>query len=400
MFNKERIYYYILGLLVVIFVLIQIFKPKPLNWTENFSADSKIPYGGYLIHEYLPSLFPGQDIIENRGPLFHFADTLSGNKNWIFINKSFGLDEFETDILLSQIEKGSHVLIAARTFSNAFKDSLNISTKFNYPSLKNGAILDDDTARVFFTNPILKSSNGYSYYKSTTQTYFSSIDTSQHVKRLGMNEEGQTNFLMIKIGKGNLYLHSNPTLFTNYFVRNKKGAEYMANVLSYFPEQPLVWDEYYKDVNRRSGSVVRYIVSEENLRRAWILSIAGLLLFMLFRAKRKQRIIPEIKRPKNSSIEFAKTIGDLYLEKGHHKMIADKKIRYFYDYLRSNLSLDLEEKSEQTIHDIASRSGLKDTEVKHLMNLIQSLKPKESISPKELKLLTDQIDQFYKKSQR
>lgn len=400
MLNKERTYYYLLGFLILIFVVFQIFKPKPLDWTESFSADSKIPYGAYLLHEYLPSLFPEQDITQNRAPIFDYADTLNPQKNWIFINNSFGLDEFETDILLSQIQQGAHVFIAARTFQDTFKDTLNIGTTFNNPLLGGGSILDDDTARVHFTNPALKTQAGYPYYQSTTQTYFSSIDSSETAAILGTNDEGETNFLRIKIREGNLYLHSNPTLFTNYFVRDESGAEYATKVLSYLPDQPLIWDEYYKDVNRQGGSVVRYVVSEENLRRAWVLSIIGLLLFMIFRAKRKQRAIPEITPPRNSSIEFAKTIGDLYMEKGDHKLMADKKIRFFFDYVRTNLGLDTDEETNQLTKDISNRSGIEHSEIEALFDIIEITTDKQDISAKELKLLTDRIDRFYNQSQR
>tara|TARA_R100000908_G_scaffold59878_3_gene36896 strand:+ start:16868 stop:18070 length:1203 start_codon:yes stop_codon:yes gene_type:complete len=400
LFTKERTYYYLLGLLIVIFVVFQIFKPKPLDWTESFSADSKIPYGGYLLHEYLPSLFTDQELTQNQAPLFNYGDTLNPQKNWIFINKSFGLDQFETDILLSQIQQGAHVFIAARTFQNTFKDSLNIGTTLKNPLLGGGSILDDDTARVHFTNPALKTQAGYPYYQSTTQTYFSGIDSAKTVAVLGTNDEGETNFLRIKMGEGNLYLHSNPTLFTNYFVRDENGIGYVSKALSYLPDQPVIWDEYYKDVNRTGGSVVRYVVSEENLRRAWVLGIVGLLLFMIFRAKRKQRVIPEITPPQNSSIEFAKTIGDLYMEKGDHKLMAKKKIRFFFEYVRTNLGLDTDEETKQLTKDISNRSGIEHSEIEALFDIIELTSDKEDISAKELKLLTDRIDRFYNQSQR
>ena len=381
-------------------MVVQIFKPKPLDWTENFSADSKIPYGAYLVHEYLTHLFPDQTIVENRTPLFENAETPDPAKNWIFMDTGFGLDRYETDILISQIKNGSHVFIAARTYRDAFKDTFKIGTTFNNPLLGGGSMLDDDTARVHFTNPELKKIDGYPYYQSTTQTYFSNIDSTWNATKLGVNEEDQTNFIRINIGEGALFLHSNPTLFTNYFVREKNGTEYVSKALSYLPDQPVVWDEYYKKANRTGGSVVRYVVSEENLRRAWILSIAGLLLFMLFRAKRKQRIIPEITPPKNSSIEFAKTIGDLYLEKGDHKLIAEKKIRFFYDYIRSNLRLHTDEINEQFKTDIVQRSGIERLQIDALFDIIELITSKDSITQKELKILTDRIDQFYNQSQR
>jgi hypothetical protein len=400
MFKKERTYYFILGGLVIIYILTQILKPTPLDWTESFSAEDKTPYGGYLIEALLPTAFPEDQISTNQAPIFEYADTTNPKKNWIFINKTFGIDQWEADILLSQIEDGAEVFIAARSFEQAFKDSLEIRTTLNNPFLGGGSILDEDTAYVNFTNNQLKQENGYPYYRSTTETYFSNFDSTFQVTALGVNHEGNPNFIRVNIGKGNLYLHSNPTLFTNYFVRDESAADYALKALSYLSDRETIWDEYYKDVSLAGGSAVRYVVSEKHLSWAWFLSLSGVLLFMIFRAKRKQRIIPHIESPKNSSIEFAKTIGSLYLEKGDHKLIADKKIRFFYDYIRSNLGLTTTEIDADTKKDIALRSGIEETEIQALFDLIDSLSAKDDITQKELKLLTERIDEFYNHSQR
>ncbi|WP_428234966.1 DUF4350 domain-containing protein [Gracilimonas sp.] len=400
MFKKERTYYFILGGLIFIYVLAQILRPKPLNWTESYSSEDKIPYGGYLMHALLPAAFPDDEISLNQSPIFEYSDSTNPQKNWIFINKSFGIDRWETDILLSQVEQGASVFIAARTFEQAFKDSLDIGTYLNNPLLAGGSMLDEDTARVNFTNPRLKEKSGFPYYRSTTETYFFKVDSTLKVTSLGVNDEGNPNFIRVQFGEGELFLHSNPTLFTNYFVRDESGADYALKALSYLPERETIWDEYYKDVRLAGGSVVRYVVSEEHLSWAWFISLSGVLLFMVFRAKRKQRIIPTIEPPKNSSIEFARTIGSLYLEKGDHKLIADKKIRFFFDYIRSNLGLDTSEIDDELKHDIALRSGIEEIEIQGLFDLIDKISGQDDLTQKELKLLTERIDQFYNQSQR
>ncbi|MCP9292212.1 DUF4350 domain-containing protein [Gracilimonas sediminicola] len=400
MFKKERTYYFILGGLIFIYVLAQILRPKPLNWTESYSSEDKIPYGGYLMHALLPAAFPDDEISLNQSPIFEYSDSTNPQKNWIFINKSFGIDRWETDILLSQVEQGASVFIAARTFEQAFKDSLDIGTYLNNPLLAGGSMLDEDTARVNFTNPRLKEKSGFPYYRSTTETYFFKVDSTLKVTSLGVNDEGNPNFIRVQFGEGELFLHSNPTLFTNYFVRDESGADYALKALSYLPERETIWDEYYKDVRLAGGSVVRYVVSEEHLSWAWFISLSGVLLFMVFRAKRKQRIIPTIETPKNSSIEFARTIGSLYLEKGDHKLIADKKIRFFFDYIRSNLGLDTSEIDDELKHDIALRSGIEEIEIQGLFDLIDKISGQHDLTQKELKLLTERIDQFYNQSQR
>ncbi|MFD2533144.1 DUF4350 domain-containing protein [Gracilimonas halophila] len=400
MIKKERTYYILLGVLITLFVVFEILKPKPLDWTESFSAEDKIPYGGFLIHEMLSQTFSEESITTNNSPIFEYSDTLNANKNWIFINTSLNFDPWESKILFSQAEQGTDIFIAARQFGQFFTDTLDLTTSLNNPFLQSGSILTDDTVTVNFTNPGLKRDGGFSYYRSTTETFIANVDSSLQVTKLGTNHQGNTNFIRIKWGDGNIYFHSNPTLFTNYFVRDKIGADYALTALSYLPDRATIWDEYYKDVRTENNSVVRYVVSEDHLRWAWFLTLSGVVLFMIFRAKRSQRIIPKIEPLKNSSIEFAKTIGDLYLEKGDHKLIADKKIRFFFDYIRTNLGLDTDDIDEHVKKDISRRSGIDEAKVHSLFDLIDLVSTKEEITPKELKLLTERIDEFYKQSQR
>lgn len=380
------------------FILVQILKPKPLDWRESFSSSEKIPYGGFIIHQLLEPVFPGQNISGNFDPIFELSDT-SSTKNWIFLNSEFSLDEFESEILLSQIQKGNNVFIASRIFIGEFGDTLNLETRYGNPLLSGDFILSDDTSFVNFTSPSLKKETGWPYIQSTTETHFSSVDSSKTTV-LGLNSDGNPNFVKISWGDGNIFLHSNPTLFTNYFVRDSLGAEYALTALSYLPVQQTIWDEYYKTGRLASGSAVGYIVSQKHLKWAWFLSLSAVILFMIFRAKRLQRIIPVIEDPKNSSIEFAKTIGNLYLEKGDHKLIADKKIRFFLDYIRSNLGLDTTKVDDSLRKDIANRSGLEEQEIYSLFDLIEITSQKEKLSQNELELLTERIDRFYKESQR
>jgi hypothetical protein len=398
--KKERIYYLILGTLVFIFIVVQLLKPPPLDWTESFSSEDKIPYGGYLIHALLPTAFPENELSENQAPLFELEDSTNANQNWIFMNTAFSLDKWETRILLSQVNHGADVFIAARQFGGAFGDSLGIKTAMNSPFLGAGNILKDDTVHVHFSNPQLEQKGGFPYYRSTTETYFTDIDSTLTVTQLGANNVEKPNYIRIPFGEGNLYLHTNPTLFTNYFVRDEISADYALKALSYLPERATIWDDYYKDVRTAGQSAMRYIVSEQYLKWAWLLGISGVLLFMIFRAKRSQRIIPVIEAPKNSSIEFARTIGSLYLEKGDHKLIAEKKIRFFLDYIRTNLRLETTTVDDELKKDIALRSGLDETAIHTLFDVIDAVSSKEDLTQNELKLLTEKIDQFYKQSQR
>jgi hypothetical protein len=54
-----------------------------------------------------------------------------------------------------------------------------------------------------------------------------------------------------------------------------------------------------------SMSPMRFILNNPPLRYAWYLLLLGLLIFVLFNAKRKQRIVPVIEPLKNTSLDLS-----------------------------------------------------------------------------------------------
>ena len=52
---------------------------------------------------------------------------------------------------------------------------------------------------------------------------------------------------------------------------------------------------------------------------------------MIFNAKRRQRVVPIINPLPNTTLDFTKTIGNLYYQEGNHQNIVDKKIIYFLE---------------------------------------------------------------------
>ena len=58
----------------------------------------------------------------------------------------------------------------------------------------------------------------------------------------------------------------------------------------------------------------RQILQSQALKWAFYMTLISLILFVIFRGKRTQRIIPVIDPLKNATLDFTKTIGDLYYQ--------------------------------------------------------------------------------------
>ena len=142
--------------------------------------------------------------------------------------------------------------------------------------------------------------------------------------------EKQPNFVKINFGENNgaFYIHTNPFAFTNYHLLDTK-EDYAATVLSFLPKQQVIWDNYYKSGRKIISSPLHYILTSPALKWAFYTSVFTLLLFVIFRGKRTQRIIPVVEPLENSTVEFTQTIGELYYQSGDYTNIISKKSNTF-----------------------------------------------------------------------
>ena len=145
---------------------------------------------------------------------------------------------------------------------------------------------------------------------------------------MGYFNDEFSNFARIKYGKGQLLLHTTPIAFSNFHLLREQNVEYAGRVFSHLVEGPIYWDNYsnvslalarrmndlayynpYKTFNDEGP--LQYILSQPALAWTWYLGLTLALLYLLFRAKRKQRVIPVLEPNHNTSLEFISTIGRL-----------------------------------------------------------------------------------------
>ena len=99
----------------------------------------------------------------------------------------------------------------------------------------------------------------------------------------------------------------------------------------------------------------------------WIL----LAIFMLFSAKRKQRVVPIIPPVNNTTVDFTKTIGNLYLQEGDHHTIIGKKIIYFLEKIRTDYLLDTFDLDETFVNRLHQKTGKDKADIEHVIQLIK-----------------------------
>ena len=139
---------------------------------------------------------------------------------------------------------------------------------------------------------------------------------------------------------------------------------------------------------------MRFVLNQASLKWAYYLTMVGLLVFVIFKAKREQRIIPIIEPLENSSVEFARTVGGLYYQHKDYTDLISKKLNYFLEYVRSHYYLDTTTINDKTAKDLSAKSGKSITETKALLDYIIYLKNKTRHSEQDVIQLNRKITAF------
>jgi hypothetical protein len=366
------------------------FTPEQTDWSPSYSKNDKIPYGSYLLFTLMPDIFPSQKIESTNLPFYNITEERKiENKNILFICNNFEPDELDSKVLKELLAQGNDIFIAANSFGKNISDSLKIFTSYSLFG-------EFDSAYANFTNPKIKREKDYKFSQGNYDHYFTSFDTSKMIV-LGMNNNNFANYLSVRVGKGNLYLHSIPDIFTNYNIL-KSDREYIFKSLSYLKVRDLIWDEYYKEVNKYQSTPIRYILSQPALKWGYFTLVISLIFFVIFKGRRDQRIIPVIKPLANTTLEFVNTVGNLYFKQSNHKNIAEKKITYFLDYVRTKYSLKTLLLNDQFILQLSEKSLIEKEEIKELISIINIISISESIKQATLIELNNLIENFYIKT--
>jgi hypothetical protein len=326
--------------------------PKPINWTPSFKNGDKIPFGSYIIFDLLKDAFPGSKIEENRKSIYlKFYGKDYRNTSYIVISDQFNPGHASLDALFSFVGQGNKAFISAEVFEGEFLDSLNLETKTYFTD-----DLAGDSIPNHFVNPNLGKDSIYWIKSPWASSYFESVDTI-HSKAIAAIEKGKLNFIRIPYGKGEFFIHNQPYAFTNYNILFRNNPDYVFKTFAYLKNERIVWDENYKP-GRRESSPLSYIMEKDALRAAWYMILSLALIFMVFGAKRTQRIIPVVAPPQNSSLEFAKTLANLYLSGQNHKDIAKKKYNYWIDFLRENYFIHIDNPEDPDVEKISEKTGV------------------------------------------
>lgn len=372
-----KIYIAVLVFILALVLIADHDQPKPIDWRPTYSVNDKIPYGLYVFDKEINGIFKTKvERISTMTPYEYLdskydEDTLVENYKikgtFINISESNAIDEQSIKEIFYFVSHGNNAFLSMKTFPRYLLDSLKIEVNSDFQGAS-------DT-QVWLANKKMKARK-YSF-PETIEDYFSKIDTANTIV-LGYQGKlsnkkiinQHVNYIKVPYRQGYFYLHTQPVAFTNFHLLKDKNYQYAESVLSYLPKGDIFW--YTKGQNNESisESPLRYIFSQPGLKWAWLFFLIGMLIFIIFNAKRKQRVVPILKPLPNLTVDFTKTIGNLYYQEGDHQNLIDKKIIYFLEKIRNEYLIDTTKLDDSFIQKLHHKTGKNVTDIQELVYLI------------------------------
>lgn len=401
MTKREKQLAWALPILALTLSIVTLWAPEPVDWTESFEHDETRPYASTIIYETLPDVLSGGVERVDASPYVHLADSTRTGTTYLFITSKFDPGPSETNRLLRYVESGNTVFVAAEEFRGPLADSLGLGTDLHDVHVDRFFGSDVmttayDTLR--FTRPGVSRRNPYLARNGTVRF---ELDVSDSTRADVLAVMGTEPVLVnVRRGKGRVLASSTPRLFTNVNAVSDTTSEAVYAALSHLdPEHTVLWDTRHKPLIAEVNSPFRFILSVPALQSALYLALAGLALFLLVRARRRQRPVPVVEPPSNDTLEFVETVGDLYYREGNHADLARRRIDAFRTYLRTTLNVR-PDGSDDLAERIARRSGVPREEVDATLLAIRSASQTGSLSGEDLLRLGRRLDRFYQSDTR
>jgi hypothetical protein len=390
MAKQKRAYIIILVSLFIVYVGVEIFAPKEIDWSLKFDKDSKDPYGCYVLRQQLAQLVTGISVTENNDDFYRtLGDSQPQSSSLCIITNAFNPDATDLKSLLQYVEKGNFAFISAQNFSSLVGDTLSIETTWHFMESVDAA----NRLKLQLVNDKIAKPNTFSY-PQTASYYFSRVDTAATTV-LETDSLGRVTYIKAKFGQGYFFLHANPLVLTNYHILYS-SSKYPARCLAYLADRPLIWDEYYKPGNNRTRglSPLRYMLAQQSLRYAYVLFVIAWVIFVLFMGKRKQRMVPVYDAPKNQTLDFIETVGQLYYNQRNNGDVVNKKIAHFADYVHSVFYLKFRPEDATFRKDFAGKANIPIKRVDKLFDSLIKLKTSGNVSDAQLMAFIAEIDHF------
>lgn len=451
--KSSRNFLFAMLVLFVLFCLLQVNLPKKFVWSPTFSHVDKQPLGCFVFDSVVAQSLPNgyhvtkktffqldQEHPKEKISVLMVVDQQDlkqldvkylcniarrGGKVMVVASGSFDdgrnadtvvVDELERTFKV-RIEDGTYfslrgILAGLKAHDNDMYDTIywnNRETMYAaqpyrmFYNMVGGTLFVDSVPKVKRLAYTL-STAGYDYrhdslYVGDFTGFDTIVDEKERIERIDTFAIKKIPVAVsVPYGKGEVIFVSSPLLFTNYGMLEGNTFVYIFRLMSYLADLPVYRTEAYVKTDAMlvaEQSPFREFIKRPPLRWALYLALLGVVLFMIFTARRRQRVIPIMSKPANRSLEFIQLIGTLYYQRKDHVNLVRKKFKLFAEELRKTAGVDISDVNTDDSEYLlfVEKTGMNSDRLKKVIRQIRlALHSEGNISVEEMRSLIDAMD--------
>lgn len=439
--------------LFVLFCLLQVNLPKKFVWSPTFSHVDKQPLGCFVFDSVLTQSLPNgyhvtkktffqldQEHAKEKISVLMVVDQQNlkqldvkylcniarrGGKVMVVASSSFDdgrnadtvvVDELERTFKV-RIEDGMYfslrgILAGLKAHDNDMYDTIYWNNRETMYAAQSYRMFYNMVGGTLFVDSVPKvkrlaytlSTAGYDYrhdslYVGDFTRFDTIVDEKERIERIDTFAIKKVpTAVSVPYGKGEVIFVSSPLLFTNYGMLEGNTSVYIFRLMSYLADLPVYRTEAYVKTDAMlvaEQSPFREFIKRPPLRWALYLALLGVVLFMIFTARRRQRVIPIMSKPANRSLEFIQLIGTLYYQRKDHVDLVRKKFKLFAEELRKTAGVDISDVNtdDREYLLLAEKTGMNSDRLKKVIRQIRLVLHSEgNISVEEMRSLIDAMD--------
>ncbi|MDR7129334.1 hypothetical protein J2X69_001671 [Algoriphagus sp. 4150] len=399
MSKGQKILLMLLSLLILGVLLLIHSSPPAVDWSPSYEQHDSSPLGAKVFYDLVKK--ESGDWRAIHTPPFEAIGEMPEVATYVIINQYFSTDPDECELLLDWVRSGGHLFVSSSSISTVLLDSLGLSEDI-FPE-------NFEAERLFALSleAPMDLSHSITYDQFHFGEYFQWGDSVQ-VQTLGkiraesnLDTVGaQPNFIQLREGKGLVTLHAFPEAFSNYFLLDKTNKSYTEQVLGTWDlNYPVLLDHYIKEGKVAPSSPLYLVLGNPYLKAAYFTCWILLVLWVVFEGKRRQKAIRIITPPQNQSLEFAKTISSIYLNRKDMTELGQLQLKLFWDYCRRTFHLQTGESQEEIAVSLANKSGVHPDHTRALVRQLSVLEAKKLLGSEDILQLYHLIEDFKLKLQ-
>lgn len=451
--KSSRNFLFAMLVLFVLFCLLQVNLPKKFVWSPTFSHVDKQPFGCFVFDSVLTQSLPNGYHVTKK-TFFQLDQEHAKEKiSVLMVVDQHNLKQLDVKYLCNIARRGGKVMVVASSsfddgrnadtvvvdeLERTFKVRIEDGTYFSLRGILSGLKAHDNdmydtiywnnretmyaaqSYRMFYNMvggtlfvdsvPKVKrlaytlSTAGYDYrldslYVGDFTSFDTIVDKKERIERIDTFAIKKVPAAVsVPYGKGEVIFVSSPLLFTNYGMLEGNTSVYIFRLMSYLADLPVYRTEAYVKTDAMlvaEQSPFREFIKRPPLRWALYLALLGVVLFMIFTARRRQRVIPIMSKPANRSLEFIQLIGTLYYQRKDHVDLVRKKFKLFAEELRKTAGVDISDVNtdDREYLLLAEKTGMNSDRLKKVIRQIRLVLHSEgNISVEEMRSLIDAMD--------